>query len=84
MSSKTDTADTADTATTLTVADTGRTTVRYTDPVTKRSRRRSFRTRRLAEIWVKHHESSAGFWRNSATASYCDAIARGDEVVVHV
>jgi hypothetical protein len=62
----------------------GRYTVRIVDAVTNKAKRRTFRTLRLAEVFVRGHRATASYWRNSASAGLADDVAAGRDIVVHV
>ena len=78
------TTKTADTTFTVTRTAKGRFSVRFVCPVTGKAKRRSFRTERLARIFVNGHTATAGYWANSAIASVCDDYAAGRARVIHV
>jgi len=63
---------------------TGRTTVRYTDPINGKRARKTFRSAQLAGVFSRYLENCGSYWANSATASFVRAIDNGDCVIVEV
>lgn len=75
--------DATNTAAAITLTAKGRHAVTFSDPITGKAKRRSFRTRREAEIFVAHVAKLDRFWANSASASVMDDYASGNVVTIH-